>query len=52
MNRKLWIVGMTSLCTGASLVAMDIGRMASINPIHGAIAALLIAFGLVVIREE
>ena len=33
MNRKLWIVGMTSLCTGASLVAMDIGRMASINPV-------------------
>ena len=50
--RKLWILGMTMLSTGISVLTIDIVNTGNINAFHGALSCLLISFGLVIVRDE
>ena len=50
--RKLWILGMTMLSTGFSVLAIDIVRTGDVNAFSGVLSCLLMSVGLVMVRDE
>ena len=49
---KLWILGMTMLSAGFSVLATDIVRTGDVNAFSGVLSCFLMSLGLVMVKDE